>query len=365
MNAPAPSFAPSQTRPAQRPGWRRRIFGEGPVGVLLTLLGVPALALVAYKLLMWGVVDAVWTTSDPTACRAAAGACWAVVGEKYRFILFASYPYEEQWRSLVACLILLALLGASMLPVFWRPQLLWAWIAGALAGAVLLGGGVAGLTPVSTLKWGGLPITLLLFTGTILFGMPLAIAMALGRRSRIAAVRIVSVVYIEAIRGVPLVNVLFMASLLLPLLLPPEWKINELIRAQIALIVFFGAYAAEVVRAGLASLPRSQREAALSLGVPAWTIMTRIELPQALRQAMPALTNDFIRTFKNTSLLAVIGVMDIVASANVAAQDPLWSRFYVEIYLSVAALYFLVCFGLSKLGERLERRMAKGGAHGR
>ncbi len=346
--------------PPRRASRLRAFFGNGSAGALLTMIGVPLLGWLGYWFFSWAVIDAVWTADSPTACQEAAGACWAVIGDKYRFILFANYPYDEQWRSLLTCVMLLTLLFATMIPAFWRPLLIWAWSAGLVASVILLSGGVVGLSPVSTLKWGGLPITLLLFTGTIVFGLPLAVLMALGRRSRIAAVRIVATGYIELIRGVPLVNVLFMASLLLPLLLPPEWKINELIRAQIALIVFFGAYAAEVVRGGFAALPPSQSEAALSLGVSRWTTVMRIELPQALRHAMPALTNDFIRTFKNTSLLAVIGVMDIVASANVAAQDPDWSRYYVEIYLCVAAIYFAVCFTLSMFGERLEKRMAKG-----
>ncbi len=356
MSAPA---SPMLIRP-RRPRWFLAVFGHGPGGVLLTLIGASVLAWIGYHLFSWAVLGAVWTADSPAACREASGACWAVIGQKYRFILFANYPYDEQWRSLLTCVMLLALLFATMIPAFWRPLLAWAWVAGAAASVVLLGGGVAGLSPVSTLKWGGLPITLLLFTGTIVFGLPLAVLMALGRRSRIAAVRILATGYIEIIRGVPLVNVLFMASLLLPLLLPPEWRINELIRAQIALIVFFGAYAAEVVRGGFSALPRSQAEAAASLGVSRWTTVMRIELPQALRHAIPSLTNDFIRTFKNTSLLAVIGVMDIVASANVASQDPDWSRYYVEIYIIVAAIYFAICFSLSIFGERLEKLMAKG-----
>ncbi|NSY99639.1 amino acid ABC transporter permease [Agrobacterium tumefaciens] len=338
----------------------REAIGKGPLGIGLTIIGIASVAWLGYLVLSWAVLDAVWAAPGPEACREAAGACWAVIGDKYRFILFANYPYEEQWRSLLACVLLLVLLFVTMMPVFWRPALVWAWVLAAIVSVVLLGGGVFGLTEVSTLKWGGLPITLLLFTGTILFGLPLAVLMALGRRSRIAAIRISATVYIETIRGIPLVNVLFMGSLLLPLILPPEWKINELIRAQIALIVFFGAYSAEVVRAGFSALPRSQNEAALAFGVSAWDRIMRIELPQALRYAMPSLTNDFIRTFKNTSLLAVIGVIDIVASANIASQDPDWSRYYVEVYLCVAALYFVVCFTLSIFGTRLEKTMAKG-----
>lgn len=336
----------------------RRLRGDGPLGLGLTLLGLPLLLWFGYQVLRWGVLEAVWIADHPDRCRAAAGACWAVIAEKYRIILFAAYPYEEQWRAGLASAILLALLGASAVPRFWGRILAWAWAAGVLASLALQAGGVLGLASVPTAKWGGLPVTLLLFVGTIALGMPLAVAMALGRRSRILAVRVLATVYIETIRGIPLVNVLFVASLMLPLFLPAGWRVNELVRAQAALVVFFGAYAAEVVRAGLASLPRSQAEAANSLGVGAWDRIMRIELPQALRQAMPALANDFIRTFKNTSLLAVIGILDVVGSANVAVQDPLWSRFYGEVYLAIAAIYFVVCFGLSAVGARLERRLA-------
>ncbi len=354
-------------RPAPRPpggasAWlRARFFADGPSAALSLAVGLGAVLLLP-SLLRWAVIDAVWIPDDPERCRAAAGACWAVIAEKHRVILFGTYPYDQQWRGVGVIAIVLGLIGATMRRRWWRPALAIAWLAGLAAALTLQAGGVLGLPRVPTSRWGGLPLTLLLFIGTVACGLPLAVLLALGRRSTLPAIRALSVGYIETLRGVPLVNVLFMASLMVPLFLPEGWNFDKLLRAQAGLALFFAAYAAEVVRGGLQAVPRGQIEAAHSLGLsPARTTLT-VVLPQALVVVIPPLVNDVIRAFKNTSLLVIIGLFDILGGTMAALEDPRWTRFYLEAYLFVAAIYFAFCFGLSRWSRRLERVLAAGRA---
>jgi general L-amino acid transport system permease protein len=314
----------------------------------------------------WALVDAVWFSPDGRACRApGAGACWALITEKYRFILFGTYPYGEQWRPALGIAVLIGLYVASAMRRFWRVELALAWAVGLALIGVLMWGGVPGLPYVENERWGGLMLTLLLATFGISFAFPISILLALGRRSGLPAVRALSVLWIELVRGVPLISLLFMASVMLPLFLPEGVTIDKLLRALIAMIVFAAAYLAEVVRGGLQSLPHGQEEAADALGLSYWKKTLLVLLPQALRVAIPPLVNTFIAFFKDTSLVVIIGLFDLLTSIKVALSEPAWSGFGVEAYLFASLVYFGFCYAMSRYSQNLERDLAYGRSHAR
>src|SRR5215472_15675954 len=234
---------------------RANLFASIPSTITTLLLG----------LVKWGILDAIWTVpgNDTAACRAARGigACWAVIPEKYRFILFGTYPYDQQWRPAAAILVFIALFFVSSRRSFWRRELVLIW-AGALSLiGLLMWGGIPGLPYVAQERWGGLPVTLILATFGLAFGFPIGILVALGRRSKLPAIRSLCVLYVELIRGVPLISLLFMASVMFPLFMPDGFNIDKLLRAQIAVVLFAGAYLAEVIRGGLQAIPAGQAEA--------------------------------------------------------------------------------------------------------
>jgi general L-amino acid transport system permease protein len=300
----------------------------------------------------------VWLTpaNDSSACRAvrALGACWAVIPEKYRFILFGTYPFQQQWRPAAAVLIFIALFVVSTGRWAWRKELALLW-AGALAAiGLLMWGGVPGLPFVSQDRWGGLPVTLVLATFGLAFGFPLGILVALGRRSKMPAIRSLCVLYVELIRGVPLISLLFMASVMFPLFMPDGVNVDKLLRAQVAFILFAGAYLAEVVRGGLQAVPRGQHDAADALGLSYWKKQGLIVLPQAIRHVIPPLVNTFIAFFKDTSLVLIIGIFDLLTTAKTAIIDPAWQSFSVEVYIFVALIYFAFCFAMSRYSRSLE-----------
>ncbi|HLX80913.1 MAG TPA: amino acid ABC transporter permease [Burkholderiales bacterium] len=310
----------------------------------------------------WGLLHAVWRAPDPRTCREAQGACWAFIGEKHRFILFGTYPYEQHWRPALATVLLISLWIASALKRFWNRRLAILWSAGLAAIGVLMWGGVAGLPYVENERWGGLILTLILASFGIAAAFPLSILLALGRRSAMPVVRWICIAYIELIRGVPLISLLFMASVMLPLFLPAGVTMDKLLRAQLALILFAAAYLAEVVRGGLQSVPRHQHESAEALGMSYWNKMRLIILPQALRMAIPPLVNTFIGFFKDTTLVLIIGLFDLLSTIKVSLQDPAWTGYGVEAYLFVSALYFVFCNAMSRYSQGLERDLAPGAA---
>ncbi|HEX4927782.1 MAG TPA: amino acid ABC transporter permease [Burkholderiales bacterium] len=317
-----------------------------------------ALAAAALPFVQWAFLDAVWRP-DPAACRAAHGACWGYVVEKYRLILFGTYPYAEQWRPALATVLLLSLWFVSALRRSWRAWLIPVWAAGLAAIGVLMWGGVLGLAYVENERWGGLILTLLLTTFGLAAAFPLSLLLALGRRSQLPAIRAICVAYIELVRGVPLISLLFMASVMLPLFLPEGLSIDKLLRAQLALVLFAAAYLAEVVRGGLQAIPRGQYEASSAIGLGYWTQMRFVILPQALRIAVPALVNTFIGFFKDTSLVLVIGLFDLLSSIKLGLTEPAWSGFGVEAYLFAALVYFIFCYALSRYSRRFEQTRAR------
>jgi general L-amino acid transport system permease protein len=337
---------------------RANLFNSIP-NTILTLAALYLLAVIIPPVIRWAFIDAIWQAETGRACRAG-GACWAFIGEKLRFILFGRFPYEEDWRPLFVVVIFIAMILASCDRRLWGRRLAALWLAGLIAVGVLMWGGVLGMTYVETSLWNGLPLTLILSVVGMVFAFPLAILLALGRRSQLPAVRGICVGYIELVRGVPLITVLFMASVMLPLFLPTGMTIDKLLRAQVALILFAAAYLAEIVRGGLQAIPRGQYEAADSLGLGYWRRTRLIVLPQALAMVIPPLVNSFIGGFKNTTLVIIIGLFDLLGAANAALTDANWQGFYIEAYVFTAAIYWTFCFFMSRYSQMLEREFSRG-----
>jgi general L-amino acid transport system permease protein len=338
---------------------RQHLFSNIP-NTVLTLLCAWLLWESVPPLINWAFVNAVWSGGDPQLCREAHGACWAFIAEKYRFILFGLYPFDEQWRPRLATGLFVGLLLISSYPPFWRPWLGVLWVAVFTSCGILMWGGVLGLSYVENSRWGGIPLTLILAVVGIVCAFPLSILLALGRRSNLPAIRAVCVGFIELIRGVPLISVLFMASVMFPLFLPEGMSIDKLLRAQVGIILFTAAYLAEAVRGGLQSIPRGQFEAADALGLGYWKKTLLIILPQALKVAIPPIVNQFISMFKDTSLVIIIGLFYLLTTAKTALTDPPWRPFYIESYLFAAMIYWAFCFFMSRYSQYLERRLETG-----
>ncbi len=355
----------SSPNPSALAWLRGNLFSSLPNG-LATLCIVYFIWKLLPPLIDWALVSAVWSAGDAGTCRdnQGKGACWAFIAEKHRFILFGTYPYEQHWRPALAIVLLTGLYAVSALRAMWRPLLALVWLGGLAMIGVLMWGGVFGLLYVENERWGGLVLTLLLSTFGIAFAFPLAVFLALGRRSSMPLVHFLSVAYIELVRGVPLISLLFMASAMLPLFTPEEISIDKLLRAQIAMILFAAAYLAEVVRGGLQALPAGQEEAAWSLGLSYWQRIWLVVLPQALRIVIPPLVNTFIGFFKDTSLLVIIGLFDFLTTIKVSLNEPAWTGFGVEAYLFAAFGYFLFCYPMSRYSQGLERGLARRGGMG-
>jgi len=326
--------------------WLRDNLFAGWTSSLATLFLIFILWQALPPFIDWAFLDAVWRP-DSKACRAGAGACWGFISEKHRFILFGTYPYDEHWRPAAATAILMGLWLFSALRISWRWWLALVWLAGLALIGTLMWGGVLGLPYVENERWGGLILTLLLTTFGIAAAFPLAILLALARRSSMPVIQGLAVGFIELVRGVPLISLLFMASVMLPLFLPQGVSIDKLLRAQIAMILFASAYLAEVVRGGLQAIPKDQYDAADALGLTYFQKTAWVVLPQALRISVPPLVNTFIGFFKDTSLVVVIGLFDLLSTVKVALNEPAWAGFGVEAYLFAAVVYFAFCLAMS------------------
>lgn len=350
---------PASSRLAAGLQWPRRCLFNSIPNTILTILCLWLLWETLPPLVNWALRDAVWVGA-PDACRAADGACWALIAEKHRFILFGLYPYDEHWRPLIAVVAFLAAVVMTCQPAFWRWWLVVAWPLVLVVCAALMWGGVFGLTYVDNTRWGGIPLTLILSVVGIVGSFPLAIVLALGRRSELPVIRATCVGFIELIRGVPLISVLFMASVMFPLFLPEGVTVDKLLRAQIGIILFTAAYLAEAIRGGLQAIPRGQYEAADALGLSYWKKTALIILPQALKVSIPPLVNQFISMFKDTSLVIIIGLFDLLTTAKTALSDPAWRQFYIEAYVFAALLYWAFCFFMSRYSLYIERRLETG-----
>lgn len=338
-------------------GWLRKNLFNSPLNSLLTLLTLAFLWKTVPPLIRWAFADALWKTSS-AACRQTDGACWSVISQNIRFILFGFYPYDQQWRPTVAVILLLGLIFFSRDRKYWTKALAYAWIAGLMAMGTLMAGGVFGLSAVESTQWGGLPLTLLLAVFGLTAAYPLGVVLALGRQSQMPAVKVLCIVYIELIRGVPLISLLFMASIIFPLFLPAGITINKILRAQAAIILFTAAYIAEVVRGGLQAIPRGQYEAAESLGLNYYLTMRLVVLPQALKIVIPPTVSILISAFKDTSLVVIIALYDVLKTTQTVLSNPEWMGFSREAYLFLAIFYFTGCFSMSHYSRRLEKQLS-------
>lgn len=335
-------------------GWVRANLFNSPANSVLTLLVLLFLYKTVPGFIQWAFIDCAWWTSG-TACKEVAGACWSVVTRNIRFILFGFYPYEEHWRPAVSILLLVGFLFYSGNPRRWNRQLFYIWPLGLVVMGILMHGGIFGLSVVDTEKWSGISLTLLLSIFGLTAAYPLGVVLAIGRRSRLPAIKTLCVLYIELIRGVPLISMLFMASVMFPLFLPEGVTVNKILRAQAAIILFTAAYIAEVVRGGLQAIPRGQYEAADSLGLSYYQKMRLIILPQALKTVISPSLGILISAFKDTSLVVIIGLFDLLRTTHVTLSNPEWMGFSTEAYLFTAAIYFAGCFIMSNFSRRLEK----------
>jgi general L-amino acid transport system permease protein len=312
------------------------------------------------QILNWALFNAVWFPSFD-ACRVeGAGACWGVVAEKYRLIIFGRYPFEEQWRPLIATLLLTGLLVASCMRVFWKAWLPLLWLAVLAVFFALMYGKVMGLSQVDTDRWGGLPLTILLASLSLVMCFPIALVVALGRRSNLPAIRSFCTVYVELIRGVPLISVLFMASFMFPLFMPQGTQIDVLLRVLVGITLFAAAYMAEVIRGGLQAIPKGQVEAAATLGLSYWQTQRKIVLPQALAMVVPGIMNNFISTFKDTSLVTIVSMYELTGAMKLALNsDANWRPFVMEGYFFIALIYFVFCFSMSRYSHWVEKQVNK------
>lgn len=339
-------------------GWIKSNLFNGWFNSLLTLVILFLLGKTILPLLRWAFFDSLWNTTGE-ACRQASGACWSVITTNFRFIIFGFYPYDQQWRPLLAMLILFALLFYSRDRRHWTKFLGYGWIAGLIVMGLLMKGGLFGLVPVESTRWGGLPLTLLLSVFGLTAAYPLGVLLALGRQSKMPAIRVICVAYIEAIRGVPLISLLFMGSIIFPLFLPEGVTINKILRAQVAIILFTAAYIAEVVRGGLQGMEQGQYEAAESMGLNYYLTMRLIILPQALKIVIPPTVSILISAFKDTSLVVIIALFDLLKTSQSVLSNPEWMGFSSEGYIFVAILYFLGCFSMSNYSRKLEKELSR------
>jgi general L-amino acid transport system permease protein len=340
-------------------GWVKNNLFNGVFNSILTVVTLFFLWKVVPPLFRWAFIDSVWHTTGQ-ACRQAAGACWSIISMNYRFMLFGFYPYEQQWRPFLAMMILFGLLFYSRDRTHWKKPLAYAWIIGLFTMGLLMKGGIFGLSSVESTQWGGLPLTLLLAVFGLTAAYPLGVILALGRRSKMPGVKVLCIVYIELIRGVPLISLLFMSSIIFPLFLPEGVTFNKILRAQTAIILFTAAYIAEVVRGGLQGMSRGQYEAAESLGLNYYMTMRLIILPQALKIVIPPTVSILISAFKDTSLVVIIALFDLLKTTQSVLSNPEWMGFSREAYVFIAILYFLGCFSMSNYSRRLERELSRG-----
>ncbi|WP_337997058.1 amino acid ABC transporter permease [Oleispirillum naphthae] len=342
-------------------GWMRANLFAGPFNTALTLVALWLLVSGLVPLFDWAVLRGHFSGGDAQACRSG-GACWLFVGERFRFFIYGFYPAGQVWRVNIVLAVTAAAIGALAWPRTPGKRFL---VPAAIVGVpaltlALMHGGVFGLPVVATDQWSGLTLTLVLSVVGIVMALPFGIVLALGRRSKMMAVRTLCILFIEVWRGVPLISVLFMASVMLPLFLPEGVQFSKVLRAMIGIVMFESAYMAEVVRGGLQAIPRGQFEAAAALGLGYWRTMGLVVLPQALKLVIPGIVNTFIALFKDTTLVLIIGLFDVLATVHATIVDPAWPAIAIEGYLFAALVFWVFCFGMSRYSQALERKLHTG-----
>jgi general L-amino acid transport system permease protein len=352
-------------------GWLRDNLFSSPVNIALTLACALLVIWVVPPLVRFFLIDAVWSGTDRDACLASPaqphpGACWAFVRVWFSYFVYGFYPIGERWRvdlfflALAFGLIWLLRLSAPRRDI---GALYFFVVLPILSFVLLHGAPLIGLDTVPTTLWGGILVTIVVATIGIVFSLPLGILLALGRRSAMPVIRLVSVIFIEFVRGVPIITVLFMASVMLPLFVPERLAPDKLVRALIGVALFASAYMAEMVRGGLAAVPRGQYQAAQALGLTYWRMMGLVVLPQALRITLPNIVNTFIGLFKDTTLVFVVGIFDLLRTIEAARADPRWAAPNITItgYVFAALFYFVCCYGMSRYARGVETRLTRAG----
>src|SRR5712671_5293345 len=370
VQAAAAPFMPPPAASVGALGWIRvNLFPSVGSGVLTVLISL-SLIWIALPLIDFLIVDAVWTGSDRDACLATAerpvvGACWAYIGDRFAYVIYGSYPIAGRWR--VDIFFAMLAFGTAWLLWLEAPRRdigsIYFFVFLPAASFLLLHGfEPIGLAVVDTALWGGITVTIVVAAVGIVVSFPIGVVLALGRRSRLPAMRLLSTLFIEFIRGVPLITVLFMASVMLPLFVPDSWSPDKLVRALVGVALFSSAYMAEVVRAGLQAMPKGQYDAAHALGLSYWQTLRLIILPQALKVTIPNIVNSYIALFKDTTLVFFVGIFDFLKTIEVARADPKWSTPVTSAtgYIYAALVYFVFCYAMSRYAARIERRLAVG-----
>jgi len=354
-------------------GWIRANLLSTPFNIALTILIVLLLAWAVPEIVKFLLLDAVWSGTDRDACREIVqhrpiGACWPFVWERLSYFVYGSYPIEERWR--VDLFFAMLAFGVAWLLWLEAPRrdfgALYFFLLLPVCSFVLLHGWPAiGLAAVDTVLWGGVLVTIVVAAVGIVASLPLGILLALGRRSSMPTVNLLSTLFIEFVRGVPLITVLFMASVMLPLFVPQQYEPDKLLRALIGIALFASAYMAEVVRAGLQAIPRGQFEGSMALGLRYWPRMRLIILPQALRVTIPNIVNTYIGLFKDTTLVFIVGIFDFLRTIEVARIDPKWATPVTSTtgYAVAAMFYLAFCYGMSRYARAMEARLARAGRH--
>lgn len=346
---------------ARSVGWMRANLFNSRLNAMLTIIVLVIAALVLPPVIRWAVTQATFTGTTKAAC-VTSGACWTFIGVRFPTFFFGHYPSAQLWRVYLS----LALLAAFAWPVLRaHTRHRWMFVVGLLVvfpviAGVLLTGGVLGLPYVDTSLWGGLLLDVIISFTTVAGSLPLGILLALGRRSHLPVIRTLSIAFIELWRGVPLLTVLFMSAVMVPLFLPQGVSIDRLLRAMVALILFNAAYMAEVVRGGLQGVHPGQEEAATAIGLSWWKRQAFIVLPQALRIVVPGIVNTVVDLFKDTTLVTIIGLTDLLGAVEQALKDPAWLGFATEGYVFSAVVFFVCCAAMSAYGRSMERRLARG-----
>jgi general L-amino acid transport system permease protein len=367
--APAPTLPPPFASTGVI-GWVRANLFNSPLSAVLTVLVILLIIWVVPSLVRFLFIDAVWSGTDREAClatpaRPEVGACWAFVREHLAYFTFGSYPIDGRWRVDV----FFAMLAFGMGWLLWLDAphrglgaLYFFGIFPIVSFFLLYGLPPLGLEIVDTSLWGGIMVTIVVAVVGIVTSLPLGILLALGRRSHMPAVKFMSVTFIEIVRGVPLITVLFMASVMLPLFLPPQWSPDKLIRALVGVSLFSSAYMAEVVRGGLQAIPKGQWEASTALSLGYWKSLRFIVLPQALRITIPNILNSYVSLFKDTTLVYFVGIFDFLHTIEVARADPTWSTPVTNAtgYTFAAVVYFACCYSMSRYATGIEHRLARG-----
>ncbi|MGL5362486.1 MAG: amino acid ABC transporter permease [Bosea sp. (in: a-proteobacteria)] len=363
-----PSPAPSSTRGPIH--WIRENLLSSPTNIILTLIGLYLVYITVPEMFRFYFWDAVWTGKDRDACLAdkvgrPVGACWAYIADRWQYFIYGSYPIAERWRINIT--FVMFALGVVWLLWDKLPQKkaagFYFFLVLPVIGFILLRGSpMFGLVKVDTGLWGGMTVSLLIAAVGIVFSLPLGILLALGRRSKLPIIRVLSVVFIEFVRGVPLITVLFMANTMLPLFVPQEYSPDRLLRPLVGVALFAAAYMAEVIRGGLQAMPKGQYEGAQSLGLGYGKMMRLIILPQALRIVIPGIVNTFIGLFKDTTLVAIVGIFDFLRTIEATLVDPTWATPTTRAtgYAFAAIFYFLCCWGMSRYSISVENRLAAG-----